>query len=263
MDFVSHLDVADEGKAMLVLAGIDVMMKTRPRWTQEDIAALRGGWAVDGSQGVAAALPHKTIGAIHHKARALGLVLPKFKRREKFSSTPHIDEAIRRYYHGAPKYGGLSKLAHQVGRPVPWVSRRAGELGIVPQRFDAGKWSADEIDLLRKNASAPSSTIARTFRRHGFHRTVNAINLKIIRLRCDRSDDDMYTAVGLAELFGVARNVVTAWITKGWLRATIKGNGNHQIRHSNVRRFVVENVGAVDIRRADKFWLVDLLAGNS
>lgn len=265
-DIVSHLDIETEGAAMLVLAGVDIMLKARPKWTADDIAALRRVYPVSGSDGAAKALPHKTIGAIHHKARNLGLLAPGYKKRtEKFHSSPHIDAAIRRYYQGTPQWGGLSKLAHQVGRPVRWVSDRALLLGVQVRRFEVAKWSDAEIALLRENASKIPVTISRIFTKHGFKRSANAIGLKLTRLHCDRSDDDTYTASGLAALFNVDKTVIVSWIKKGWLKARTRGsdhpNDAYQIHHNAVRRFVAENAGAVDIRRVDKFWFIDLLAG--
>jgi hypothetical protein len=265
-DIVSHLDIEAEGAAMLVLAGVDMMFKARPRWTSDDLDKLRAAYPVSGSDGAAKVLPHKTIGAIHHKVRQLGLARPGQKKKaEPFCSTPHIDAAICRYYRGDAKRGGLSKLAHQVARPVKWVSVRALSLGVQVPRFDAGKWSDGEIELLRKNAAKIPITISRVLRSHGFKRSANAIALKLARLRCDRTDEDIYTASGLAELFCVDKSVITSWIRKGWLKARLRGSGHpndaYEIHHNNVRRFVVENAGAVDIRRVDKHWFIDLLAG--
>jgi hypothetical protein len=61
---------------------------------------------------------------------------------------------------------------------------------------------------------------------------------------------------------------VTGWVNKGWLRAARRGTertpqqggDEHWIHMRDVRRFVIDNVAAVDFRKVDKFWLVDLLA---
>lgn len=267
MDFVSNLDIADKAKAMLIVAGIEVMQREKRPWTDRDLDIVRKNYPTGGVSKCAEQLPDRTVGSIGFKARTLKLKRPPSKRRSPFPSSPHIDEVIRRYYQGTPRWGGLSKLAHQVGRPVPWVSSRARDLGVQIPRFDSRKWSQAEIDLLRKNAAKVPCVISRIFRKNGFHRSGNAILIKLRQFRCDRTDDDMYSAKGLAELFGFSPPVVSGWIKKGWLKVHMRGTAHphdvYVIHHKAVRRFVIENVGAIDIRRADKHWLVDLLAGNS
>lgn len=267
MDHVSHLNIETEGSAMLVLAGVEMMQRRKDHWSERELAVLREHYPTGGASKCAEYLPSRTLGAIGWRARTMRLPKPPFKKHAPaFTSTPHIDATIKRFYQLNPKKGGLSKLAHQIGRPVAWCSRRAGDLGIQRPRFPSVEWTEREIELLRVNAWRTPGAIARILRRHGFHRSPNAVNLKLCRLRCDRTSDDMYTAFGLAELFGVDKSVVTAWIRKGWLKANKRGSEHPQasyaIHHRDVRRFVIENAGAIDIRCVEKHWFIDLLAGH-
>lgn len=267
MDQVSHLDISSDAAAMLVLAGVETMFKSRPVWSAADIAIMRQHYSVSGGNGVARLLPTRTIGAIHWKARQLKLKKPPFKREvERYTTTPYIDEAIRRYYAGDPRKGGLSKLAHQVGRPVKWVAMRARTLAVQRPRFADTPWSEAEVAIVRQHAKRIPVVIAAVLRRKGYRRSPNAVALKLCRLRCDRTDDDHYSASGLAELFGVHLSTVSGWIAKGWLKAGRKGmtceHDHYRIHHAYVRRFVIENVGAIDLRRVDKYWLIDLIAGS-
>lgn len=267
MDYVSHLDIPDDAKAMLIVAGVETMFKAKPQWSPEDVAILREHFTKAGAAHCATLLPHKTIGAIHGKARSLRLALPPQKKQTaKYFSTPHIDEAIRRYYQNNPKRGGLSKLAHQIARPVKWVSVRAAYLAVQAPRFDSVKWDDREIELLREHAFRVPAAIARILRKNGFRRSPNAINLKRTRLHCDRSTDDYYTAIGLAELMGVDKSTITTWVRRGLLKAQKRGtthpNDSYLIHHNAVRRFVVENANAVDLRRVDKYWFIELMAGT-
>lgn len=267
MDFVSHLDVSDDGKAMLVLAAVEAMSRTVVPWSPEELALVRQHYPAGGATRCAEHLPRRTIGAISLKAKALKLAKPPFKKHAAaFTTTPHIDAAIKRHYANHPQRGGLSKLAHQLARPVGWVSRRAVEMGIQRPRFDSPTWSEPELEILRASAWRVPGAIARILRRKGFRRSTNAIHLKLNRLRCDRTNDDVYTASGLAELFGVDKSTVTTWIRRGLLKAHTRGsdgpNDAYAIHHANVRRFVIENAAAVDIRRLDKDWFIDLLANT-
>lgn len=265
MDQVSRFDIPDETKAMLIVAGVETMFKARPRWFPEDLAILREHYPKGGLAAVRPLLPHKTAGAIYVKAGALRLKAP-LPPRSNYTSTKFIDEAIKRYYL-APKKGGLSKLAHQTNRPRTWISARARHLGIVPPRFQEKPWSEPEIELLHKHAPKLPGTIARILAKAGFKRSNGSIKQKLIKLRCDRSDDDTYSACGLAELFGVDEHLVLAWINKGWLKAQRKGSARqydlYRIHRNSVRRFVSENAGAIDIRRVEKHWFIELLAGHS
>jgi hypothetical protein len=267
MDFVSHLDISDDGKAMLVAAGVEAMSRTAVAWSPEEIALVRQHYPTGGASKCAEHLPRRTLGAISLKAKALKLPKPPFKKHAAaFTTTPHIDAAIKRHYANNPKRGGLSKLAHQIARPVGWVSRRAVEMGIQRPRFDSPKWSERELEILRASAWRVPGAIARILRREGFRRSTNAIHLKLTRLRCDRTNDDVYTALGLSELFGVDKGTVTTWIKRGLLKAGARGtdhpNDAYLVHHNSVRRFVIENAAAVDIRRVDKDWFIDLLANT-
>lgn len=251
-----------------ILLGVAKMFRTTALWTDADVAIMREHYATRGRAYVRTLLPHRTDGAVRAKARELGFKPPGYKRQvNQYFTTPFIDDAIRRYYAGTPRKGGVSKIAHQMQRPAEWVYSRARQLGVVIPKFREAPWSEPEIDLLRKCARYVPQSISRKFAQHGFKRTAGAISIKLVRLRCDRTDDDHYSGTQLAELMGVRVNVVSGWIARGWLHAKTKGTTREhdvfRIHRAAVRRFIVENVGAFDIRRVEKHWFVDLVAGNS
>jgi hypothetical protein len=261
-EFVATPEIVDR-----FLARIEIKpAHKRPRWSASEIAIMRQHYPTGGAPRCRALLPERRTCAIHWRARTLGLSAPKNDgRAERIITTQFIDDAIRRYYVGTPKRGGLSKLAHQLHRPPAWVAARARRLGITREKFPSLPWSEPEIALLRQHAAKIPGNIEKILLRKGFRRTTGAIARMITLLHCDRSDDDHYTASGLAGLLGVQAKVVCGWIAKGWLKAQTRGTTRehdiYRIRHSNVRRFVIDNVGAVDLRRVDKYWFVDLIAG--
>jgi hypothetical protein len=73
-----------------------------------------------------------------------------------------------------------------------------------------------------------------------------------------------------AECFGVDAKTVTRWISLGLLRADRRGTervaeqGGDMwfIREKYLRRFVLENLNQVDLRKVDKYWFVDLITGG-
>ena len=76
----------------------------------------------------------------------------------------------------------------------------------------------------------------------------------------------MYSASGLANIMGIDDHTIANWIAKGLLKATRKDsdckNSTYQILPKDVRDFIKSNVAIVDLRKVDKFWLVDLLTGE-
>lgn len=262
-DFIATPEIVDR-----FLARIEIKPAGgRPPWREFELNILRENYPTGGAPRCRQLLPNRGIGSIRWKARKIGLWAPKNDgRAERWTTTQFIDDAIRRYYANSPKRGGLARLAHSLHRPPAWISAQARRMGITREKFPCVPWTEPEIALLRQHAAKIPGNIEKIFLRKGFKRTTAAIARQIIVLHCDRSDDDNYTASGLAGLFGVQVRTVSGWIEKGWLKAQTRGttrqNDIYRIHHANVRRFVIENVGAIDIRRCDKFWLIDLIAGK-
>lgn len=265
IDFVSHLDITDEAKAMLVVAAVDVLRRAPKAWTERDVALLREHYPGGGVKAVSRHLPQRTAGAIYEKAKQLGVKAgPTRNHLFRYSNAPHIDDAIRQFYR-QPKAGGLSKLAHRLNRPRSWLSARARYLGVTVPRVNDGPWSETESALLAQHAHRVPYNISRIFAKHGFRRSSSAIRNKLMKLHCDRSDDGTYSAEALAKLFGVDGHLVCRWIEKRWLKAgkrgTARENDVYRIHHKAVRRFIIEHIGSIDIRRVEKQWFVDLVAG--
>jgi len=242
-------------------------------WTTREEKVLRENYAEHGAEHCATLLPGRPIGAVYQHAHKMGLkgkhhTNPDFRKR--WTTSEQIDAVIRRAYQASePKRDLIAKTAQAVGRPRWWVSKRAQALGIVAPRFKEPPWTQAEIDLAEAHAHKHLATIRRILKRHGFSRTETAIKVKLVRLGAMREDPNHYTAHGLAKLFGIDVKSVTRWIETGRLNAKRRGTdrGDKQggdmwwIHRKQVRRFVAENVAAVDFRKVDKFWLVDLLVG--
>jgi hypothetical protein len=268
MDQVSHLDISDDGKAELILAGVETMFRAKPRWSAQDTAIMREHYPKGGLAAARVLLPHKTDGAIYQQARALNLRAPGYQRQvERYFTSPHIDEAIRRYYHGTPRKGGLSKLAHQLRRPASWVSSRARQLGCVAPRFRDPAWSDAEIEI----AAPPRRQDPEHDRTH-----LAPVRLQAHRRRGQQQARQAAVRAHRREpLFGNrARRPVRRQSARrlqldqeGLLIAKTKGTTREHdifsIHVRDVRRFIVENAGAIDIRRVEKHWFIDLLANGA
>jgi hypothetical protein len=246
-------------------------------WTTHELKVLRGTYPSGGPEACVSLLPGRSAHAIYQRAAAEGLVPPRSRGavpRQRWFGSPQIDAVIKRVYQGTPKdRGEINALARSVGRPRWWVSKRATALGLKAPRFKELPWTEPELELIVANAHKDPETISRILRRQGFTRTPTAIVLKINRTghaRGRNADPDHYSANALAKLFGVDIHTITAWIKKGWLRARRRGTertaqqggDEWQVHWRDVRAFVLDNVAAIDIRKVDKFWFVDLLANR-
>lgn len=245
---------------------------SRRYWTTSEHRRLLALYPTGGPAAVKSALPGRSLRAIYQRARTAGLVAPgQPSVRQSWTTSPQIDEAIRRAYQSTPSDGAIDRLAMSCCRPRWWVSRQAARLGLVAPRFKEPEWSAAELELVEDMAHRPSDAIARALRRRGYRRTATAVTVKLRRLGTDRADPNHYSATALAGMMGIDAATVAGWIERGWLaadrrgteRTAAQGGDMWWVSRKAVRRFVVENTARVDLRKVDKFWFVDLLTDRS
>lgn len=242
-------------------------------WTAREEKILRENFAGGGVPALVPLLPGRSANAIYQHASQLGLRSAKRRPgpRQRWQSNEHIDAVIVRAYAGAITKGAINDLARSLGRPRWWVCSRAQRLGCVAPRFKEPPWTEAEIQIIADRAHRDPATIRRALVRAGFARTETAIVVKLKRIGATREDPNHYTATGLGVLLGVDTKTVTRWIEKGWLKARRRGTertpqqggDQHWIHRQDARRFIVDNAAAVDIRKADKFWFIDLLANEA
>jgi hypothetical protein len=234
-------------------------------WTTREIRVLRELWP--DLDALVAALPGRTAAGIYGKGCREGLPIPKKGlARRKYTSNEQIDAFIRRAYVEARDQGDIKRACAQIMRPRWWVAKRALQLGCVVPRYKEPPWTSAELEIVTANAHLSLERLRNRLRLAGFRRTESAILGKMKRLGTDRTEPGRYKCSALAPLFGVNRATVTGWIDKGWLKARGRySRERHEgeawwIAEADVRRFVIENAAAVDLRKVDKFWFVDLLA---
>lgn len=213
---------------------------------------------------------------ISAKAWSLGLIFDDKKshdRRRIF--TPEEDIKIRRLWPEIIRRNGISatKLAREMGVSRHQLFRRAADLGVRQWRFSNGNWSDEEIDLLTKLVHLAPRTIEERFAKSGYRRTATAIVVQRKRMNLLVTESfNAYSACALAHFLGITNIPVLGWIKRGLLKATSRGDSVNEltggpgdrwiIYPEDVRRFIIDNAALVDISRADKFWLIDLLAND-
>lgn len=191
---------------------------------------------------------------------------------KKYNFTSEMDGRIRLLYlndvgmRSVAYKGYVRDLAADFGMPRWRVSRRAAELGIVPVQKKEPVWSEKELKILERNSYKTPVNIQIHLRIAGFHRSQMGILLKRKRMRFLKNLNGQ-SSRSVALCFGVDDHVITGWIKKGWLKAKKRGTerteaqgGDHWfIKNKWIREFIKESVAVIDIRKVDKYWLVDLL----
>ena len=192
-------------------------------------------------------------------------------KQPKYIFTSFIDEMIRKLYREQynPREGKVRELATRLNMPRWRIGRRAREIGALEPRIKEPPWSERELHVLELNALYTPEVIQRKLKANGFQRTVYGIMLKRKRMHY-LQQQIKNSALAVAGCFGVDNHTVTGqWIKKGLLKAKRRGTQRTEaqggdewfIKEKDIRQFIIENIGIIDIRKVDKFWFVDILAG--
>lgn len=203
-------------------------------------------------------------------ALAQPIVHPGQTHPRKYHFTPTVDEEIRRAYHLFLDYNNrtaISACARKLQVPRWAINRRAAVLGL--SRIKEPEWNAAETTILERWGHLTDAVIQRRLKAEGFHRSINAVHLKMKRLHI-RQNLDGYSANGLAVAFGVDGHKVTYWINRQMLKATRRGTARTEsqggdtywITHKAVREFVLKHPDEIDLRKVEKWWFLDLVTAG-
>ena len=187
--------------------------------------------------------------------------------RRKYNFTDQIDQRIREIYQNHPDAKtrpGIRLLAKKVGMPHWALKKRARELGLA--RTKERPWSEPELDILTRYAWMSDERIRLKLKAAGYARTVTGIHLKLKRMRF-KEDVSFYSANGLARALGIDNHTVARWIRAGHLKAKHRGTKRtkqqggdiYLIHEKDVRRFILEHPTAIDLRKVDQLWFIDVI----
>ena len=187
--------------------------------------------------------------------------------RRKSCFTPAIDEEIRRAYYLYLEYNNrqaIAGYARQLHVPRWLINRRAAVLGLA--RIKEPAWNVDEVAMLERWGHLTDAVIQRKLKAAGSQRSINAIHLKMKRLRIKQNLDG-YSVHALATAFGVDGHKITYWINRKMLMATRRGTARSEcqggdtywITHKAVREFVLAYPDEIDLRKVERWWFLDVL----
>jgi hypothetical protein len=187
-----------------------------------------------------------------------------FKPRKYPPISPEMHEKIKRLYQNRKIGSGeIGEFGKRHGLPRWKITRYAIIKGWIEKQKKAVPWTDNEINILKRNAMHCPETIQRKLRKRGYFRTLASIELKRKRLKLPANLDGQ-SANSLAMCLGEDIHFVLAAIRSGKLRA-MRREGNRKydmwlISDKDARDFIVKNVNMIDLKKVDKYWIVDLLA---
>lgn len=252
-------------------------MKPARPYTLDEIQAIKSRYIAEGAVVLAREQGRDPRG-IRQKAWNLGLR----RQADRANSTAHQwteaeDLRIRKEWGAVTsrRRAGhtVAWLSAQLGLSIKQVQGRAGFLGLRRQRVKEPPWCEAEIELLHATVHYSTKHQRTLFRRAGFKRTETALIVARGRYGIKvHESTDAYSAHGLAKLMGVTVRATTHWIARGWLKAKPRSDArdpNHGgvgdrwiIFPKDVRLFIRDHIGHLDLGGMDKFWLRDLLMSD-
>lgn len=255
---------------------------SRKFWTDAEREIIRQNYPKGGVVACLAHLgTHRTPSGVYQVAHKLGLKAPfgtgsdkGGARRTKIDPPHGFDDALRAFYQGGDgkKRGECNAFADKWGLPRWWVTKRATAFGLVMPHRKEPDWTAAEVSLMSKVPLHDPDRCATIFREHGFRRSPTSIMVKAKRLSLSRrATREEMSATKVAKFLGVDGKTVTRWILEWGLpakkrddrRLAQQGGSSWDIKPADLRRFVIDHLEHVDLRKVDKFAFVQLISGEA
>ncbi|RAI39090.1 hypothetical protein [Rhodoplanes roseus] len=253
--------------------------RRHPRfWTEAELDVIREWYPKGGVVACAARLPqhHSGKAGIYQRAAQLGLHAPRERGGgEKSPIVPpsDIDDILRREYaaQDGRRRGAIDAIADRLGLPRWWVTKRATKLGLTMAHKKEPPWTAAETALMSEVPLHDPEKAARIFREHGFARSPTAIVCRAKRLNLSRRFSEGLSAHQAAEILGFDSKTMGTYLIAGDCRATKRddqrlpqqGGSRWVIAPADLRRFVLDHLDRIDLRKVDKVAFVGLIAGET
>lgn len=244
-------------------------------WTNAECEIVRRYFPEGGAAACLARLPeHRTSSGVYGQAKKLGVKAagaPTDRKRHRAS--PGLDQQIRDGWQAmdAGRKGAVADLAIRLHVPRWWLTKRLTRLGLTIRHKKEPRWTAAEDALMGKVPLHLPDKAAAVFREHGFQRSPTAIVVRAKRLDLSRrAARPELSARRAATILGVDAKFITARILAGNLpaekrddkRLVQQGGSSWDIKSADLRRWIIDNIDVVDLRKVDKIPFVSLIAGE-
>ncbi|UDF29352.1 UNVERIFIED_ORG: hypothetical protein LHK14_17840 [Roseateles sp. XES5] len=245
-------------------------------WTEDEDAIIRAYFPAGGAAACLTRLAaHRTPSGVYQRAKNLGVTSSApSPHKGRYDATPELDERIRKEWQqlNAGKKGVVNDLADRLGVPRWWLSKRLTHLGLTTRHKKEPQWTAAEDELMKKAPLHMPDKAARFFREHGFSRSPTAIVVRAKRLNLSRrAAREELSARGCARILGIDDKSMTARIISGELpatkredqRRTQQGGSAWDVKPADLRKWILDNIDVVDLRKVDKVSFIMLIAGHA
>lgn len=249
--------------------------RDRRFWTEEEDAIIREFFPDGGAAACLSRLgEHRTLAGVYQRVKNLGVRTSGMtQERKRHRASPELDEKIRKGWEDmkAGSKGAVNQLADKLGVPRWWLSKRLITLGLTTRHKKEPPWTAAEDELMKKAPLHQPDKAAKMFREHGFSRSPTAIVVRAKRLSLSRRDArEELSATKAARLLGVDGKTITRLVLSGDLPATKRedlrraqqGGSAWDIKPADLRKWILDNLEVVDLRKVDKVPFVLLIAGG-
>ena len=242
-------------------------------WTDAERTIVAKYYPEGGLQACQAHLSGRSSSSIYQLVRKLGLAragLPLFRKKHVF--TAELDQRIREEWVllNGRKKGEVGELADRLGIDRWVLTKRATMLGLTMPHKKEPPWTAAEDALMKKVPLHSPDKCADIFREHGFSRSPTAIVVRAKRIDLSRRTHDTLSARAAALILGIDSKGVTALCISGDIKAGRRaskrlpqqGGEAWAIAPAELRRYIIDHVERIDLRKVEKFAFVELLAGQ-
>ncbi len=243
-------------------------------WGDAEDQVVRDHYPQGGKAACLPLLPGRSPLAISNRA---GILAVKYvgsspNGRPRVQAPANIDDILREEWSrmSGKKRGEISALAMRLNVPRHWLSAQARRLGLAMPHKKEPRWTAPETELLKRVPLHDVDKCSRIFREHGFARSPMSIRVRAQRLQLSRRYNETLSATRIAKILGVDGKTVTREILQGNLTATKRqterlaqqGGDPWSVERADLRRYILDQLGHIDLRKVEKFAFVEILAGE-
>ncbi len=184
----------------------------------------------------------------------------------KYNVTEAIDKKIKAVYENGTGNGELRELADNLKWPRGILYLHAKKMGYVKRAYighDWKAWSQEEKDLVEKTGHYSVIQVRRKLQKLGYNRTDAAIHrmraiTRAVHNRAGMSCNELSICMGLDNRS--IRQLIDSGRIKAKRLIGYEGpTAAYHILPEDIKRYILDNLPAVDFTKIDKYWLVDLL----
>jgi AraC-like DNA-binding protein len=163
----------------------------------------------------------------------------------------------------------MNQIAKESGFNPRTLYNRAYELGFTNKlTVKRTKWFEMEKKIVEDNRTMSDRTISRKLLESGFNKTEAMVTSYKRKRKISWNNGDRLSASQIAEGLGVHHTTVRVWIQLGKLKGEkiemvlFNETNPFLVTSQDLKKFIDKNRELIDLRRADKYFIFDVLLGR-